>query len=269
MSGLNSTDTNGRSMESRVGRSKQLYNSKGFRRVAGVVPLSPDKERVLLIRSKPTESKLTESTGSTESTKGWVLPKGGWESDETCQQAAVREAWEEAGIEVEVEASPDIIEEQHCRKLSKGQSEYNFFQGTVLERHDKWPEHEKREREWFTISQAMEILKTRPELQEALKSSILSHAVEALTPQPERQEALKSAIAARKSSIAALNDSLAAGKSSTAALKNGPEPQEALECSIEALQASITALKSSIFSQAIEALKNRPDLQVLLKEFQN
>ena len=28
----------------------------------------------------------------------WVIPKGGWEIDESAQEAAVRETWEEAGV---------------------------------------------------------------------------------------------------------------------------------------------------------------------------
>ena len=61
------------------------YGSQGERLVAGVVPLSADKYYVLLIQSTRRG--------------GWVLPKGGWENDEaTAQDAAKREAWEEAGV---------------------------------------------------------------------------------------------------------------------------------------------------------------------------
>jgi len=28
----------------------------------------------------------------------WILPKGGWEDDESLEQSAVREAYEEAGV---------------------------------------------------------------------------------------------------------------------------------------------------------------------------
>ncbi len=128
------------------------YNSKGFRLVAGVVPLSPDQEYVLLIQSTRR--------------KGWVLPKGGWEIDESCQEAAVREAWEEAGITIEVEFELGTIEELRPPKLSKDQSQYHFFQGTVVSQYEEWPESHKRERQWFTFTQAIEALSTRPELQE-------------------------------------------------------------------------------------------------------
>lgn len=133
------------------------YNTKGVRLVAGVVPLSPDLEYVLMIQSTRR--------------KGWVLPKGGWESDETCEEAATREAWEEAGVTVNIGLDLGIIEEQRALKMSKNQSEYHFFQGIVQSQHEEWPERHKRERHWFTFRQAWEELKTRPELQEALDRS--------------------------------------------------------------------------------------------------
>src|ERR1700712_2450262 len=60
------------------------YSESGDRLVAGVVPLNEAKTHVLLIQSTRRNA--------------WVLPKGGWENDEECTEAAQREAWEEAGI---------------------------------------------------------------------------------------------------------------------------------------------------------------------------
>ncbi|KAI8718388.1 Nudix hydrolase domain-containing protein [Fusarium sp. LHS14.1] len=150
----------GRSMESRVGRSKQRYNTKGERLVAGIVPLTPDQNYVLLIQSTRR--------------KGWVLPKGGWESDETCQEAAEREAWEEAGITVQISYDLGDIDEKRAPKSSKDRSRYHFFEGVVTGEYDDWPESHKRERQWFSFAQAWEALSTRPELQEALERSTMS-----------------------------------------------------------------------------------------------
>ncbi|KAK5997320.1 Diphosphoinositol polyphosphate phosphohydrolase aps1 [Cladobotryum mycophilum] len=157
-SGEGSNDS--RPMQSRVGRSKQRYNAKGERLVAGVVPLSQDQNYVLLIQSTRR--------------KGWVLPKGGWESDETCQESAVREAWEEAGIVIQIDHDLGNFEEKRPPKTSKDRSRYYFFQGTVLNEMEDWPERDKRERGWFTYTQAMEVLDTRPELQEALNRSFMN-----------------------------------------------------------------------------------------------
>ncbi|GFP56497.1 hypothetical protein ACSS6W_006791 [Trichoderma asperelloides] len=147
-------------MQSRTGRSKQRYNSQGERLVAGVVPLSADRNYVILIQSTRR--------------KGWVLPKGGWESDESCQESAVREAWEEAGITLSIDYDLGNFEEKRPPKTSKDRSRYYFYQGTVVEQLDDWPEKDKREREWFTYTKAIEVLQNRPELQEALNRSSMN-----------------------------------------------------------------------------------------------
>lgn len=103
------------------------------------------------------------------------MPKGGWETDETCEEAASREAWEEAGITVQIDYNLGEIEElrPHKSTKEKDKSRYNFFQGTVTRELDDWPERHKRERQWFTFSQANEALANRPELQEALRRSTM------------------------------------------------------------------------------------------------
>lgn len=131
------------------------YNAKGERLVAGVVPLSKDKYYVLLIQSTRR--------------KGWVLPKGGWETDEECIQAAEREAWEEAGITINVDYDLGDIPETRAPKAgAKDKCLYHFYEATVLGTEDVWPEAHKRERQWMTYAQAYEALATRPELLEAL-----------------------------------------------------------------------------------------------------
>ncbi|KAM0282581.1 hypothetical protein ACHAQH_002949 [Verticillium albo-atrum] len=145
-----------KSMESRVGRSKQRYNSKNERLVAGVVPLTEDKRFVMLIQSTRR--------------KGWVLPKGGWETDEECTEAAEREAWEEAGIFVQIDYDLGDIPDTRAPKhgSSKDKCLYRFYEATVTRQEDKWPEAHKRERQWMTYTQAKDALALRPELLEAL-----------------------------------------------------------------------------------------------------
>lgn len=154
-----------RSMESRTGRNNQRYNSKNERLVAGVVPLSEDKKFVLLIQSTKR--------------KGWVLPKGGWETDEECMEAAQREAWEEAGIDIDIDYDLGEITETRPPKNSSKSSKrdkvlYHFFEATVLQQLDEWPEMKKRQRQWFNYGDAFEALQDRPELQEALNRSTIN-----------------------------------------------------------------------------------------------
>ncbi|KAL5612087.1 hypothetical protein BROUX41_000365 [Berkeleyomyces rouxiae] len=152
-----------RPMESRVGRANQRYNANGERLVAGVVPLSEDRSHVLLIQSTRR--------------KTWVLPKGGWEADEDCSEAAQREAWEEAGIIVRIDYDLGDIAETRAPKQSsktKQKSVYRFYEATVMHEESIWPEHEKRERAWMTFADAFAAMDGRPELQEALCKSTIN-----------------------------------------------------------------------------------------------
>lgn len=140
------------------------YGPGGERLVAGVVALSDDRSQVLLIQSS--------------ARKGWVLPKGGWEADEATQQdAAQREAWEEAGVETTVEHDLGTIDEQRSEDQIRKHGDnapraaFRFFEVRVVKEADKWPESHKRTREWMAYDRAKQALRDRPELLEALERS--------------------------------------------------------------------------------------------------
>lgn len=125
-----------------------------------MVPLSADKTKVLLIQSVRRG--------------GWVLPKGGWEKDETAQAAACREAWEEAGIICKVEKDlGKIADTRPPSQLTPNapKASYQFWECTVTEEKTQWPEMHKRARQWVSFAQASQALTSRPELLEALKRS--------------------------------------------------------------------------------------------------
>jgi diphosphoinositol-polyphosphate diphosphatase len=65
----------------REGRDLQRFDGEA-RLVTGCVPIYQNK--IVVISSTRRD--------------GWVLPKGGWETDETQAQAAAREAYEESGV---------------------------------------------------------------------------------------------------------------------------------------------------------------------------
>ncbi|KAL9640230.1 MAG: hypothetical protein Q9164_000417 [Protoblastenia rupestris] len=150
--------------KSRTGRDNQRYGSQGERLVAGVVPLSADKKKVLLIQSTRRN--------------GWVIPKGGWETDEkTAEDAACREAWEEAGIVCKIQKDLGKIPDRrgpgelttHAPKAM-----FQFFEVTVQKEEVKWPEMDKRTRKWMSYTEAKEALAPRPELLEALQRSSIA-----------------------------------------------------------------------------------------------
>ncbi|KAI9720495.1 MAG: hypothetical protein M1828_005666 [Chrysothrix sp. TS-e1954] len=154
----------GRSMQSRTGRAKQRYGSNGERLVAGIVPLSADKNYVLLI--------------SATRRSAWVLPKGGWETDEATEQdAAAREAWEEAGIVVKITYDLGHIEDRRAPSQTTVEApaaKFRFFEATVDKMEETFPESHKRSRKWMTFSQAAIALKDRPELLEALNKCTMN-----------------------------------------------------------------------------------------------
>lgn len=139
------------------------YGAQGERLVAGIVPMASDRKLVLLIQSTRHN--------------GWVLPKGGWETDEpTQEEAAKREAWEEAGVVVKIQKDLGTITErrsadQYTKEAPK--ATYRFYEATVEEEKAKWPEMHKRRRKWMTYKEAIGLLQGRPELLEALERSSL------------------------------------------------------------------------------------------------
>ncbi|KAI9869363.1 MAG: hypothetical protein M1813_000152 [Trichoglossum hirsutum] len=158
-------------MQSRVGRNKQRYGDLGERLIAGVVPLSQDRTKVLIVQSTRRN--------------GWILPKGGWETDERlAADAATREAWEEAGIVCRVLRDLGTIKE--IRPTSSGSSSsssssttqmrslYYFYEVLVEKEEERWPEMDRRVRMWVSYAQAESALRERPALLEALaRSSII------------------------------------------------------------------------------------------------
>lgn len=104
-----------------------------------------------------------------------MLPKGGWETDEiTAEDAAKREAWEEAGVIVSIDRDLGYIYDH--RKPDEmtthaPKAKYQFFEVSIEEEKSEWPEQEKRDRKWMNYAGAKEALKDRPELLAALERS--------------------------------------------------------------------------------------------------
>lgn len=140
------------------------YGDKGERLVAGVVALSTDKTKVLVVQSARRG--------------GWVLPKGGWETDEgTAQEAACREAWEEAGIVCTVTRDLGKIPDNRPPKEFTSQAPraiFQFFECSVQKEESEWPEKKKRARQWMAYASAKQALNDRPELKEALERSSIA-----------------------------------------------------------------------------------------------
>ena len=123
----------------------------------GVVPLDESQNYVLLYQSTQIA--------------GWELPVAVWRRDETCQEAAQSKLWIEAGADVTITCDLGDIGVQPQPQSSRDRRTLGFYQGTVTAEYYDWPSKFKRERQWFSFSQAWKALSIRPELQEALNRS--------------------------------------------------------------------------------------------------
>lgn len=93
---------------SRQGRSLQRWlvhspTEELVRQVAGTIPITRDGRIILVSASRKSE---------------WILPKGGWDDDETREECAVRETFEEAGLIGEIGCCLDPIDFE-TRKAQK------------------------------------------------------------------------------------------------------------------------------------------------------
>jgi diphosphoinositol-polyphosphate diphosphatase len=130
----------GKRLAARVGREHQRYGTDGTRLVAGCVPYrisSTGCVEVLLI----TNRKQTH----------WIIPKGGWEVDESASEAAARETYEEAGVVGHVGAL--LYQFDHVGKKGSKQ-EHHYFAMLVQQEIDVFPEAGERQRQWLPVAEA-------------------------------------------------------------------------------------------------------------------
>ncbi|KAI9228339.1 MAG: NUDIX hydrolase domain-like protein [Piptocephalis tieghemiana] len=148
------------SQEARVGRHKQRYTEKGYREVAGVIPVDEDSRQILLISSRKHPGR-------------WVIPKGGWDNDETCEEAALRETWEEAGVEGTLGSLIYSLHRPSSKVESKEKgTHFQVYELLVTKIHETWPESLDRERRWMGYEEALG--KTEGFVHEAIQCCRLS-----------------------------------------------------------------------------------------------
>ncbi|KAG2411090.1 nudix hydrolase 18, mitochondrial-like isoform X2 [Vigna umbellata] len=135
---------------SRSGRELQRYNNMGGRQVVGCIPYRY-KEDV----DGNMSDELEVLVVSSQKGQGFMFPKGGWELDESVEEAACRESLEEAGV-------LGIIEHElgQWYFISKRHGIYyegHMFPMFVKEQLDTWPEKDLRRRIWMTVGEAREV----------------------------------------------------------------------------------------------------------------
>ncbi|KAK9767145.1 hypothetical protein K7432_003268 [Basidiobolus ranarum] len=141
----------------RTGRDKQIYDENGARVVTGCVPIDVNNKRILLISSRKHPSR-------------WILPKGGWESDEDQETSAMRECWEEAGVKGSIVGFLGVW----CETQKKTPCSFRFFEMHVQSLEENWPESNERRRKWATYEEALDLV-PRQCMKEAVRRCSLGH----------------------------------------------------------------------------------------------
>ncbi len=115
---------------------------------AAAVPWRPGKEgpEILLISGR-------QPVGS--SSPIWILPQGGVEPGQTPAEAAAAEAWEEAGVEGEVEPGPFMSYEY---EIGSGWCHVSVFRMRVAHEASTWPEYGERSRRWLPWRESISII---------------------------------------------------------------------------------------------------------------
>ncbi|MBO6520001.1 MAG: NUDIX hydrolase [Rhodospirillales bacterium] len=98
----------------------------------------------------------------------WVLPKGGIEEGQSAQEAAVAEAYEEAGIRGRV-ADSKIGTYTYSKVDQPEKCAYHVrvYPMTVSHMSDDWPEKDQRDRTWMDFPSAANAVE-EPELRHLL-----------------------------------------------------------------------------------------------------
>ncbi|CAI5499673.1 unnamed protein product [Closterium sp. Naga37s-1] len=140
----------------RVGRSHQRY-AEGVRLVAGCIPfrvLNEDQD------GRQTTEQLQVLMITSQHGEGLIFPKGGWETDETAEQAACREAMEEAGVRgiIQGRIGSWMFKSKRLRtaECKDGECCAHMFSLAVAELLTVWPEMSRRSRHWVSIPEAIQ-----------------------------------------------------------------------------------------------------------------
>jgi 8-oxo-dGTP pyrophosphatase MutT (NUDIX family) len=88
----------------------------------------------------------------------WILPKGSPIEGYELWQVAAREAYEEAGVEGDVEAVPIGRYRGLKGSIRTAPIEVHMFPLRVVRQLDDWPEKDKRHRHWVILPEARRLL---------------------------------------------------------------------------------------------------------------
>jgi len=129
--------------EELLAKYKILLKGKDKYLQSGVIPIRKNSEVLIITNHK----------------KRWIFPKGIIEGNLTSEESAKKEAWEEAGIEGDVQ---EKFGDYHYEKWN-GICHVEMFMMTNIKELDEWPEN-FRKRKWVAIAELDDYI-TKNELQ--------------------------------------------------------------------------------------------------------
>ncbi|CAH1437830.1 unnamed protein product [Lactuca virosa] len=143
------------SIVARTGRHLQRYDNN-LRLVSGCIPYRLVKTKDQHVDK---EKRIEVLMVSSPNRNDMVFPKGGWESDETVEEAACREALEEAGVRGVLKGKALGVWEFRSKSKQEACSEEGGCKGymfalEVTEELQAWPEQSNRSRKWVAIEEA-------------------------------------------------------------------------------------------------------------------
>ncbi|KAE9597476.1 hypothetical protein Lal_00029850 [Lupinus albus] len=131
----------------RTGRHLQRYDGD-CRQVVGCIPYR--------YRMKENQNmELEVLVISAQKGNGMQFPKGGWEIDESMEQAALRETIEEAGVVGSIESK--LGKWLYKSKRQDSLHEGYMFSLLVKKQLENWPEKNIRNRRWMSVAEAKEV----------------------------------------------------------------------------------------------------------------
>lgn len=142
----------------RQGRHRQRYEDC-YRLVSGCIPymVKDDGENSCL--QEHVLDRLQVLMISTPKRSDLIFPKGGWENDESIDEAACREAFEDAGIKGILSGTPlgEWIFKSKSKQNScglEGACKGFMFALQVTELLESWPEQISHGRRWVPVEEA-------------------------------------------------------------------------------------------------------------------
>ncbi|EEF50136.1 nudix hydrolase 13, mitochondrial [Ricinus communis] len=144
------------SLLARTGRHRQRYQDN-LRLVAGCIPYKLYKN--VEDQSCRVEDKILVLMISTPNRDDLVFPKGGWEDDESVEEAASREAMEEAGVQGLLGENPLGVWEFRSKSSQNSSSSVGGCRGymfalEVTEELGHWPGQASYTRKWLVTEEA-------------------------------------------------------------------------------------------------------------------